>query len=148
MATTDPKTFAEIVRRVEEAGPLITSINTGTIPSWVPRTPPVIYELDPGPFRKWAEKYPVEQRAPDTDGTEPDECGPAKTLNTALARLTALEDAVAPVISVFREYLADSFLPDDARVLIDELPLAGLCHGDLRQLMAVWDAGEDEGAAA
>ena len=133
MPTAGPKTFAEMLRRAMELEPIITSVDFGhdkILPTYT-----------------WTRLEQAEPE-PDIDGTEPDECGPAKTLNTALARLTALEDAVAPVISVFREYLADSFLPDDARVLIDELPLAGLCHGDLRQLMAVWDAGEDEGAAA
>ena len=93
---------------------------------------------------QWVPTLPDRLPEPPTD--EPGE--PQAELDRALDRLSRLEVAVAPVIAVFREYLADSFLPDDARVLMDELPLAGLSHGDLRELMAVWDAGEDEGAAA
>lgn len=128
MAATSWQELRELMRRQRS---LKTTVN-------------VVDEMHLWEKYKWSAL--VGDRPPEPPTDEPDKTQAA--LSRALDRLSKLEVAVAPVIAVFREYLADSFLPDDARVLIDELPLAGLCHGDLRALMAVWDATPDEGAAA
>ena len=134
MATTTWQELKKLIRRQ----PSLTVANAANIlPTWEQYT-----------WRWLGDERPaaLPDDLPEPPADEPSETQAA--LDRALDRLSKLEAAVAPVIAVFREYLDDSFLPDDARVLMDELPLAGLSHGDLRRLMAVWDACEDEGAAA
>ena len=142
MPTTDPKTFAEAARRMMASAPIVTTDNCRTLQaqaytwrfqSLTDWSPPCPEPMPPSP-------------AGSTDAQR-EEFVPAETLHNALARLSRLESAVAPVAAMFQEYLDDSFLPDEAPVVIDELPTRRLTHADLRRFLAA--VGDDaEGAAA